>query len=152
VNDGFEVLATLALATRYETLVRVSRAIGAHRDATELFSVLVDELHRVVQLDLLGVSLRDQDSDTFQNYSADMASRSALVPEEDLTLEETLALCVYDQQEILLRSTDEMEPRYSRLRAILKRLYIRSICTLPLTTAHQKELRALAKRYSLFQN
>ena len=31
-----------------------------------------------------------------------------------------------------------MEPRYSRLQAILKRLYIRSICAFPLTTAHRK--------------
>jgi formate hydrogenlyase transcriptional activator len=31
-----------------------------------------------------------------------------------------------------------MEPCYGRLQAILKRLYIRSICALPLTTAHRK--------------
>jgi formate hydrogenlyase transcriptional activator len=31
-----------------------------------------------------------------------------------------------------------MEPRYSRLQAILKRLYIRSTCAFPLTTAHRK--------------
>src|SRR5256885_5900561 len=35
-------------------------------------------------------------------------------------------------------STDEMEPRYRRLQAILKRLNIRSTCALPLTTAHRK--------------
>src|SRR5260221_13292899 len=31
-----------------------------------------------------------------------------------------------------------MEPCYGRLQAMLKRLYIRSICALPLTTAHRK--------------
>src|SRR5260370_29131633 len=31
-----------------------------------------------------------------------------------------------------------MEPRYSRLQAILKGLNIRSTCALPLTTAHRK--------------
>jgi len=36
----------------------------------------------------------------------------------------------------LLMSTDELEPRYGRLQAILKRLSIRSICALPLRTAH----------------
>src|SRR5258708_10343160 len=67
-----------------------------------------------------------------------MTSRSELVPEEKLTAEETLTLWVYERQEPLLMSTDELEPRYGRLQAILKRLSIRSICALPLRTAHRK--------------
>jgi len=54
VNNDLEVLATPALATQYETLVRVSRAIGAHRDLKELFGILMDELYGVVQFDLIG--------------------------------------------------------------------------------------------------
>jgi formate hydrogenlyase transcriptional activator len=138
VNGNLEVLAAPALAMRYETLVRMSRAIGAHRDLKELFGILMDELHGAVQFDFIGVSLRDQDSDKFQNYFIDMASRSEFVSEEQLMPEETLTPWVYERQEPLLRSTGEMEPRYGRLQARLKRLNIRSICTLPLTTAHRK--------------
>ena len=138
MNSDLEVLAAPALATRYETLVRMSRAIGAHRDLKELFGILMDELRGVVQFDFIGVSLRDQDSDKFQSYFIDMASRSELVPEGQLMPEETLTLWVYEQQEPLLRSTGEMEPRYGRLQAVLKRLNIRSTCALPLTTAHRK--------------
>jgi formate hydrogenlyase transcriptional activator len=138
VDNDSEILAAPAIETRFETLVRVSQAIAAHRDLKELFGILADELHGVVQFDLIGVSLRDQASDTFQNYFIDMTSRSELVPEEELTPEETLALWVYERQEPLLRSTDEMEPHYARLQAILKRADVRSICALPLTTAHRK--------------
>ena len=138
VNNDSEILAAPALAMQYETLVRVSRAIGAHRDLKELFGILMDELHGVVQFDLAGVSLRDQDSDAFQNYFIDMTSRLELVPEERLTPEETPTSWVYERQEPLLMSTDELEPRYGRLQAILKRLSIRSICALPLRTAHRK--------------
>jgi len=138
VNSDLEVLAAPALALRYETLVRMSRAIGAHRDLKELFGILMDELHGVVQFDFIGVSLRDQDSDTFQNYFIDMVSRSEFVPEEQLMPEETLTLWVYERQEPLLRSTDGMEPCYGRLQARLKRLNIRSTCALPLSTAHRK--------------
>jgi len=138
VNNDLEVLAAPALAIQYETLVRVSRAIGAHRDLKGLFGILMDELYGVVQFDLIGVSLRDQDSDAFQNYFIDMTSRSELVPEQNLTPEETLTLSVYERQEPLLTSTDELEPRHGRLQAILKRLSIRSICALPLTRAHRK--------------
>ena len=136
-NDS-EVVTTPPLAVRYDTLVRVSQAIGAHGDLKELFGVLVDELHRVVQFDFIGLSLRDKNSDTFQNYFIDMTTRSELVPEHQLTPEETLTFWVYERQEPLVRSTNEMEPTYSRLQAIFKRHSIRSICALPLTTAHRK--------------
>ena len=138
VGNDSEILAAPALETRFETLVRVSQAIAAHRDPKELFGVLVNELHRVVQFDFIGVSFRDKDSDPFQNYFIDMTSRAELVPDEKLTPEETLTLRVYERQEPVLRSTNEMEPGCARLQAILKRLYIRSICALPLTTAHRK--------------
>src|SRR3984957_20182185 len=138
VGNDSEILAAPALETRLETLVRVSQAISAHGDPKELFAVLVNELHRVVQFDFIGVSFRDKDSDAFQNYFIDMTSRSELVPEEKLTPEETLTLWVYERQVPLLKSTDEMEPRCSRLQAIFKRLNIRSLCALPLTTAHRK--------------
>jgi len=91
-----------------------------------------------VQFDFIGVSLRDNNSYTFDNYFIDMASGSELLPEERLTPEETLTLGVYERQEPLLRSANEMEPCYSRLQTVLKRLSIRSICALPLTTARRK--------------
>ena len=136
-NDS-EVVTTPPFAVCYETLVRVSQAIGAHRDLKELLGVLANELQRMVQFDFIGVSLRDKNSDTFQNYFIDMTSQAELVTDEKLTPEETLTLWVYQRQEPLLRSTYEMEPRYGRLQAMLQRLSIRSICALPLTTAHRK--------------
>jgi len=138
VGNDSEILAAPGLETRFETLVRVSQAIAAYRDPKELFGVLANELHRVVQFDFIGVSFRDKDSDTFQNYFIDMATRAELIPEEKLTPEETLTLRVYERQEPVLRSTNEMEPGCARLQAILKRLFIRSICALPLTSPHRK--------------
>jgi len=138
VNNDADVVAASPLAVRYETLVRVSQAIRAHGDLKELFAVLADELNRVVQFDFIGISLRDKNSDTFQNYFIDVTTRTELLPDEELTPDETLTLRVYERQESLLRSTNDLEPRYSRLQALLRRLNIRSICALPLTTAHRK--------------
>jgi len=90
VNSDLEILPAPKLDVRYETLVRVSRAIGAYRSTKELFRVLMDELHGVVQFDFVGISLHDQDSDSFQSYFIDMASRSELLPEEQLRPDETL--------------------------------------------------------------
>ena len=138
MNNDSQLVAGTPLAVCYETLVRVSQAIGAHGDLKELFGVLANELRRVVQFDFIGVSLRDKDADTFHNYFIDMSSGAELVPDEQLTPKETLTLSVYERQEPLFRSTNEMEPSYGRLQSMLKRLSIRSICALPLTTAHRK--------------
>jgi formate hydrogenlyase transcriptional activator len=138
VNNDAEVVAASPLAVQYETLARVSRAIAAHGDLKKLFGVLVNELHGVVQFDAVGVSLCDEGSDTFRNYFIDMTTRSESIREEQLAPEETLTLRVYERQEPVLRSGDEMEQCHGRLGAILKGLHIRSICALPLTTAHRK--------------
>jgi formate hydrogenlyase transcriptional activator len=138
VGNDTEILATSTLEARCQTLVRVSRAIGAHHDPKDLFNVLVQELHRIVPFDYVGVSLGDKTHLSFQNYCVDMASRSAVIPEETLTLEDPFTQAVYERQTPLQRSTDEMEERYSQLQTQLKRLDIRSICALPLTTVHRK--------------
>jgi len=138
VSSDLELLTAPALAARYETLMRVSRAIGAHQNAKDLFAALVDELNGVVDFDAIGVFLKCQNSDRFQNHFVDTESRSILVAEEHLSPEETFVSSVYERQEPWLRSTEEMEPRYERLKTPLQRRGIRSICALPLTTGHRR--------------
>src|SRR6266436_9614620 len=96
VGNDSEIFSAAMLETRCETLFRVSKAFAAHGDPKELFGVLANELHRVVQFDFIGVSLRDKNSDTFQDYFIDMTNRSELAPEEKLTPEEALTLWVYE--------------------------------------------------------
>src|ERR1700722_276780 len=138
VNDGAEVVAASPLAMRNETLLRVSRAVGAYGDLRKLFGVLVNEMHGVVRFDVVGVSLRDEGSDTFRNYFIDMSNQSEPVREVQLASEEVLTLRVYERQEPVLRSGDEMAECHGRLRTILQGSQIGSICALPLTTAHRK--------------
>jgi formate hydrogenlyase transcriptional activator len=119
-------------------LMRVSRAIGAYQSARELFGTLVGELNGVVDFDAVGVFLKCQNSDRFQNHFINRENRSVLVAEENLSPEETFVSPVYERQEPWIRSTDEMEPRYQRLQAALQECGIRSICALPLTTVHRR--------------
>jgi hypothetical protein len=92
----------------------VCREIGLCSEPKGLFAALADGLHGVVQFDFIGVSLRDEEGGTFQNYCMDMTNGSDLISEKVLAPEETLTLWVYDRQEPLLRSTGQMEPRYGR--------------------------------------
>ena len=138
MSSDSELLTPPVLAARYETLMRVSRAIGAHQNASGLFAALVDELDGAVDFDAIGVFLKSENSDRFQNHFVDMESRSVLVTEETLSPEETFISSVYERQESWLSSTEEMEPRYERLKTPLQKHGIRSICALPLTTRHRR--------------
>src|SRR6202045_3944678 len=134
VADG----SRLSVATRYESLVGVSNAIGTHRDPKELFSVLVRELHQVVRFDYIGVTIRDEKSNTFHRHSIDAKTEAAIPPDPELSMEESDAWWVYQNQEALVTSLKTHDARFPKLQEILKKYGVHSLCTLPLTTAHSK--------------
>src|ERR1700741_1313740 len=134
VADG----SRLSAATRYESLVGVSNAIGTHRDPEVLFSALVRELHRVVKFDCVGVSIYDQKSNTFQRRFLDAVTEAAIPPDPELTMEESDAWWVYQNQEPMVTSLAAEDAQACKFREILKKHGFRSVCTLPLTTAHSK--------------
>jgi formate hydrogenlyase transcriptional activator len=128
----------LSAATRLELLVRVSNAIGAHRDPQELFGALVKELHRVVRFDYIGVYIRDEKSNTFHRHSIDAETEAAIPPDPDLALEDSDAWWVYQNQRPLVTSLETHDAGFSKLQEVLKKYGVRCLCTLPLTTAHSK--------------
>ncbi len=128
----------LSAATRYESLVGVSNAIGTHRDPQDLFGALVRELHRVVRFDYIGVSIRDEKSNTFHRYFVDAETEAAIPPDPELTMEESDAWWVYQNQEPLVTSLEPRDARFSKLQEVLRKYGVHCLCTLPLTTAHSK--------------
>jgi formate hydrogenlyase transcriptional activator len=128
----------LSAASRFESLVRVSNAIGMHRDPKELFSVLVRELHRVVPFDYICVTVRDEKSNTFHRHSIDAKTEAVIPPDPELAVEESDAWWVYQNQEPLVTSHETHDARFSKLQEVLKKYGVNCLCTLPLTTAHSK--------------
>ena len=134
VTDGSRPSA----ATRYESLVGVSNAIGTHRDPQELFGALVRELRRVVRFDYIGVTIRDEKSNTFHHHYVDAETEASVPPDPELAIEESDAWWVYQNQEPLITSLEARDARFSKFQEILKKYGVRCVCTLPLTTAHSK--------------
>jgi formate hydrogenlyase transcriptional activator len=134
VTDG----SRLSAATRYESLVGVSNAIGTHRDPQDLFGALARELHRVVRFDYVCVSIRDEKSNTFHRHVVDAETEAAILPDPELAMEESDAWWVYQNQEPLVTSLETRDARFSKLQEILKKYGVHCLCTLPLTTAHSK--------------
>ena len=138
MSNRSEILAVPVPETRYETLIRVSNAIGTYRDPKDLFRALVGELHRVVQFDHVGVSVYDEKSNTFQRHFLDAVTEAAIPPDPELAMEESDAWWVYQNQEPMVTSLAKQDAQVCKFREILKKHGIRSVCTLPLTTAHSK--------------
>src|ERR1700720_1399380 len=111
----------LSAATRFESLARVSNAIGMHRDPEDLFAALVKELHRVVRFDYVGVTIRDEKSNTFHRHSIDAKTEAAIPPDPELSMEESDAWWVYQNQEALVTSLETHDPRFSKLHEVLKK-------------------------------
>ncbi|HWW18000.1 MAG TPA: GAF domain-containing protein, partial [Candidatus Saccharimonadales bacterium] len=109
-----------------------------HRDPQELFGALLRELHRVVRFDYIGVSIRDEKSNTFHRHSLDAETEAPVPPDPELAIEESDAWWVYQNQEPLVTSLEAIDPRCSKFQEILKKYGVRCVCTLPLTTAHSK--------------
>src|SRR5258708_12149619 len=125
----------LSAATRFESLVGVSNAIGMYRDPQELFGALLSELHRVVRFDYIGVSIRDEKSNTFHRHSLD-AETEAPVPEDpELSMEESDAWWVYQNQEPLVSSLETVDARCSKFRGLLHNNGLPCLCSPPLPTS-----------------
>src|SRR5260370_17088856 len=134
VGDG----SRLSAATRYESLVGVSNAIGTHRDPQDLFSALARELRRVVRFDYIGVSIRDEKSNTFHRHFVDAETEASIPPNPELAMEESDAWCVYENQELMVTSLEPSQAPSCKFQEVLQKYGIRSVCILPLTTAHSK--------------
>jgi formate hydrogenlyase transcriptional activator len=138
MSNHSAVLAVPLHEMRYEALIRVSNAIGTHRDPKELFGALVRELHRVVRFDHVGVSIYDEKSNTFRRHFVDAETETDILPDPELKMEESDVWWVYQNQEPLVTSLATQDAQVCKFREILKKHGIRSVCTLPLTTAHSK--------------
>ena len=79
----------LSAASRYELLVGVSNAIGTYRDPQELFGALARKLHRVVRFDYIGVTIRDERSNTFHRHSVHAETEAAIPSDPELAIEES---------------------------------------------------------------
>ncbi len=126
------------LSERYEALIRVSQAIGAHRDLKDLFSAMATELHRVVQFDGIVVAQYGEASNEILWTACEVCSQQGTVSPPDIPADETITKWVYQRQEPLVIPSLDREKRFPRTIAFLKEKGFQSVCALPLTTVHRR--------------
>ena len=126
------------LSQRYEALIRVSQAIGAHREPKDLFRAMATELHRVVQFDGIVVAQYDEASNEILWSACEVCSQQGPVSPPDIPADETITKWVYERQEPLVIPSLDQETRFPRMIAFLKEKGFQSVCALPLTTVHRR--------------
>lgn len=123
---------------RYEALVRLADAIRAETDS-DLFQVLVRELRHVVQFDAVA---QFDESLNKVNWHLDESCYPGANPSRDLhpkcPLEETIAWWVVNNQETVLIPSVDKETRFPGMLDTIRAVGIRSLCVLPMTTAHRR--------------
>ena len=131
--------AEQSVVARYETLIRVSQAVSAHRDPKKLFEILVDELRRVIEFDGIGIAQYDKTSDTIHWHVSIRCNQPGIaLPQECTKQKETMTCWVYEHQEAIVIPRVDQETRFPDTIEQLKRHQIQSVCMLPLTTAHRR--------------
>ncbi len=124
-----------SLASRYESLIRLSEAIRSHRDQKDLFQLLADELHHVVPFDAMAQFDRAGNRINWR-FSEAYDSRRTRV--SDIPKEETVAWWVHrTQQPVVLQVANE-ETRFRTTIEALTHVGLRSLCAFPLSTAHSR--------------
>jgi formate hydrogenlyase transcriptional activator len=126
------------LSDRYEALIRVSQAIGAHRDPKDLFRAMATELRQVVQFDGIVVAQYDEASNEILWNACEVCSQEGTVSPPEVPADETITKWVYERQEPLVIPSLDRETRFPRMIAFLKEKGFQSVCALPLTTVHRR--------------
>jgi formate hydrogenlyase transcriptional activator len=127
-----EARSALSLTSQYESLIRLAEAIRSHRDQKDLFRFLADELRQVIPFDVMAqCDHAGNKVNWYFSEAYDSEKRVSNIPKE-----ESVAWWVdRTQQPVVLQVGDE-ETRFPATIEALERLGLRSLCALPLSTAH----------------
>jgi formate hydrogenlyase transcriptional activator len=126
-----------ALASRYEALIRLAELIRSHPDEKDLFETCAGELHQVVSFD--GLNQFDPVANRVRwHFLEPYNKKFEALKFGSLPKEETASWWVYQNQEpVVIRSVDR-ETRFPRIVERLATLGLRSLFTVPLSTAHRR--------------
>src|SRR6202043_2047488 len=127
-----------SVVARYEALIRVSQAVSAYREPKKLFEVLVNELHRVIGLDGIGIAQYDETTGTIQWHVSIHCDEPDLTLPKECAQKETMTCWVFQNQRSLVIPFVDRETRFPDTMELLKKHKMQSVCMLPLTTVHRR--------------
>src|SRR5579863_1209728 len=124
--------------SEFQALLEVSESISLHRDLTALFHDLAARLHRVVEFDFLSLVLHDDARNVMRLHILETDFETDLQPGKETPVDRSLGGEVWRTQQPLLIADVNTETRFPEMMQMLRQHKVRSVCTLPLTTAQRR--------------
>jgi len=121
----------------YLTLLELSKAIASHRDLSELFHDLACRLQNLFNFRALGVILHDKSRNVMRLHLLEACEPRLWEAPSEIPIQGSIAGWVWRSQEAVAIHDLDLETRFPLARNFLK-YPVKSVCSLPLTTAHQR--------------
>ena len=137
-TNTVEVAPAEIQTQKYLTLLELSKAIASHRELSELFHDLACRLQNLFNFRNLGVMLQDSARGVMRLHLVETCEPMEWEAPSEIPIEGSLAGWVWQNQEpVAIRDLDQ-EDRFPVVTRILRDKPVKSLCSLPLTTAHQR--------------
>jgi formate hydrogenlyase transcriptional activator len=130
-----EARSAQPFASQYESLIRLAEAIRSHTDQNDLFRLLADELREVVPFDAI-CQVDHAGNKINWHFSEACDSRASGISE--IPKEETVGWWVDRTQQAMVLRVDDDETQFRTTIEALHTLGLRSLCAVPLSTAHSQ--------------
>src|SRR5580704_12774815 len=136
-NDSQPAACSEGLASRYEALARIGELIRSHSEEKALFQTCTIELHQVVAFD--GLCWLDPAANWVQwHFIEPYDSAIEALAVRNIPREETVVWWVYQNQQPVVIPFIDRQTRFPLVVERFSRLGLRSLCALPLSTAHRQ--------------
>jgi formate hydrogenlyase transcriptional activator len=122
---------------KYLTLLELSKAIASHKDLSGLFHDLACRLQKLVDFSHLGVMLYDPKRNVMRFHLLEECQPAEWQNPAEVPMEGSISGWVWEHQEAVVIRDLEQESRFPYAKSLIKRP-VKSICSVPLTTAHQR--------------
>ena len=123
---------------QHQALLEVAEAISQHRDLGELFHELAERLHRVVNFEYLNLILHDPARNVMRLHilESEMPRKTRLGTE--FQVGQTPSGWVWETQQPFILDDLEKETPFAALLQGMRENGVKSVCSLPLTTAQRR--------------
>ena len=122
---------------KFLTLLELSKAIASHRDLSGLFHDLACRLQKLVDFSHLGVMLYDPKHNVMRFHLLETCEPSEWQNPAEVPMKGSIAGWVWEHQEAVVIRDLERDDRFPYAKILLERP-VKSICSVPLTTAHER--------------
>ena len=122
---------------QYLTLLGLEKAISSHRNIPDLFRDLACRLQDLFKFRDIGVMLHDETRHVMRMYVLEACEDLLREPVTEVPIEGSIAGWVWQNQKPVIVSDLEHDTRFPAAKS-LRPYPAKAVCSLPLTTAHQR--------------